>query len=78
MYNRLGNVYARINIWKDWRNKTDMNSKDFESNLKNLKGTFAIENMSINQYSINNLKKIDSGILSYTDVRGNPSFCVNL
>lgn len=45
-----------------------MNSKDFESNLKNLKGTFAIENMSINQYSINNLKKIDIGIVSYTDV----------
>ena len=61
---------ARIKSGKftNWRNKTDMNSNDFESNLKNLKGTFAIENMSISQYSINNLKKIDSGIVSYTDV----------
>ena len=42
---------ARIKSGKytDWRNKTDMASKDFEKNLKNL-------------------KRIDSGKVSYTDV----------
>lgn len=40
---------------------TDMASKDFESNLKNLKGTFAIESMTVSEESIKNLKRIDSG-----------------
>ena len=61
---------ARIKSGKyiDWRNKTDMASNDFESNLKNLKGTFAVENMNISEESIKNLKRIDSGKVSYTDV----------
>ena len=61
---------ARIKSGKytDWRNKTDMSSKDFESNLKNLKGTFAVEGMAVSEESIENLKKIDSGKASYTDV----------
>ena len=61
---------ARIKSGKytDWRNKTDMASKDFESNLKNLKGTFAVENMTVSEESIKNLKRIDSGKVSYTDV----------
>ena len=54
--------------YKDWRNKTDMASKDFENNLKNLKGTFAVESMNISEESIKNLKRIDSGKVSYTDV----------
>lgn len=45
-----------------------MISKDFENNLKNLKGTFSVENMNISEESIKNLKKIDSGKTSYTDV----------
>lgn len=52
----------------NWRTKTDMISKDFENNLKNLKGTFSVENMNISEESIKNLKKIDSGKTSYTDV----------
>ncbi len=53
--------------YKDWRNKADMASKDFESNLKNLKGTFAVEGMTISEESIKNLKRIDSGKVSYKD-----------
>lgn len=51
-----------------WRNKADMSSKDFKSNLKNLKGTFAVENMSISEEGIENLKRIDSGEVKYTDL----------
>ena len=54
--------------YKDWRNKADMSSINFESNLKNLKGTFAVENMTISEDGIKNLKRIDSGKVSYTDV----------
>ena len=61
---------ARIKSGKytDWRNKSDMKSHDFESNLKNLKGTFAVENMEISKSGIENLKRIESGKVSYTDV----------
>ena len=61
---------ARIKSGKytDWRNKIDMASNDFESNLKNLKGTFAVESMTVSEESIKNLKRIDSGKVSYTDV----------
>ena len=61
---------ARIKSGKytDWRNKADMASKDFESNLKNLKGTFAVESMTVSEESIKNLKRIDSGKVSYTEV----------
>lgn len=61
---------ARIKAGKytDWRNKSDMKSNDFESNLKNLKGTFAVESMAVSKEGIKNLKRIDSGKVSYTDV----------
>lgn len=54
--------------YKEWRNKSDMSSKDFENNLKNLKGTFAVEGMTVSEESIKNLEKIDSGKVSYTDM----------
>ena len=38
------------------------------SNLKNLKGTFAVESMTVSVEGIKNLKRIDSGKVSYTDV----------
>lgn len=61
---------ARIKSGKyaEWRNKTDMTSNDFESNLKNLKGTFAVEGMTVSDEGIKNLKRIDSGKVSYTNV----------
>lgn len=54
--------------YKDWRNKTTMSSGDFENNLKNLKGTFAAENMDISEESIKNLKRIENGEADYRDV----------
>ena len=59
---------ARIKTgqYRDWRNKTDMKSNDFESNLRNLRGTLAVENMSISEDSIKNLRRIESGEISYT------------
>lgn len=54
--------------YTDWRNKSDMKSNNFESNLKNLKGTFAVENMEISESGIKNVKRIESGKVSYTDV----------
>lgn len=54
--------------YKNWRNKTDMSSNNFENNLKNLKGTFAVEGMTVSEDGIKNLKRIDSGKVSYTEV----------
>lgn len=45
-----------------------MASNNFEKNLKNLKGTFAVENMTVSEEGIKNLKKIDSGKASYKEV----------
>lgn len=61
---------ARIKSGKytAWRNKTEMSSNNFENNLKNLKGTFAVENMTVSEESIKTLKRIDDGKVSYTDV----------
>lgn len=61
---------ARVKTGKyiNWRNKTDMYSDDFESNLRNLKGTFSVEGMNVSKDGIENLKRIDSGKASYTDV----------
>lgn len=58
----------RSGKYKNWRNKKDMASEDFESNLKNLTGTFAVEGMTISKEGIENLRRIDSGKVSYTDV----------
>lgn len=61
---------ARIKSGKyiDWRNKPNMISDDFERNIKNLKGTFSVENMTISDNAVENLKRIDNGEVSYTDV----------
>ena len=45
-----------------------MMSKMTVTDLKNLKGTFAVESMTVSEESIKNLKRIDSGKVSYTDV----------
>lgn len=54
--------------YKDWRNKSEMKSNNFEDNLRNLKGTFEVEGMKVSESGIRNLKRIDSGKVSYTDV----------
>ena len=42
-------------------NKAGMASKDFQSNLKNLRGTFAVEDMRISNETLNNLRRLASG-----------------
>ena len=61
---------ARIKSGKytDWRNKSNMSSGDFDKNLKNLKGTFSVESMTVSEEGIKNLRRIDSGEVSYTAV----------
>ena len=54
--------------YKNWRNKSRKTSADFDIDLKNLKGTFAVENMTVSDESIKNLRAIHSGEVSYTDV----------
>ena len=53
--------------YKNWRNKT-VASSDFQSNLINLQGSLAVEDMTVSDASLHNLRKIDSGEASYTDV----------
>ena len=52
----------------DWRRNTNMSSKDFKSNLKNLKGTFAVEGMNISDESIFNLERLANGESSCTEI----------
>ncbi len=61
---------ARIKTGKytEWRNKTNMNSDNFEWNLQNLKGTLAVENMHVSVSCIENLKRIEEGKVTYTEV----------
>ena len=54
--------------YKNWRKTQDMKSNDFENNLRNLKGTFAVENMHISRSVTRNLKRIENGEASYKDV----------
>ena len=61
-------IDARVKTgkYRDWRNKTDMKSDKFENNLRSLRGTFAVEDMSISEDSMRNLRRIESGEVSYT------------
>ena len=54
---------ARVKSGKyvNWRSNTKMASSDYQSNLKNLQGTFAVEGMNISGESISNLKRLASG-----------------
>lgn len=47
-----------------WRNKMDMSSRNYESNIKNIKGTFAVEGMSVSENTIANLKRLSDGKIS--------------
>ncbi len=58
----------RTGKYKDWRNKTNMASDNFERNLRSLKGTFAVESMTVSETGIKNLERIDSGKATYKDV----------
>ena len=41
-------------------NKINMSSNNFESNIKNLKGTFAVEDMTINESIMINLERLET------------------
>ena len=63
-----GDARIKSGKYRGWRNKSNMASEDFDKNLKNLKGTFAVENMTVSEEGIRNLKRINSGEVSYTTV----------
>lgn len=50
------------------KNKNQMASKDYQSNLKNLKGTFAIEYMKLSNDTINNIEKIANSEIAYSEI----------
>lgn len=52
----------------NWRSNTDLASNDYPSNLKNLKGTFAVEDMNINHTSIKNLERLANGEFSGSEI----------
>ena len=54
--------------YRDWRNKSNMKSNNFEDNLKNLNGTFAVEGMTISTESAENLKKLSNGEISCLEI----------
>ncbi len=61
---------ARIKSGKyvNWRSNMDMSSSDYKSNLKNIKGTFAVEGVDISDDSISNLKRLATGEASCSEI----------
>lgn len=47
---------------------TKMSSAQYQKNIKNLKGTFAIEGMNLSKESIANLQRIANGDVSYLEI----------
>lgn len=45
-----------------------MKTQQYNDNIKNLKGTFAIENMTINKSTMKNLKRVANGKATYQQV----------
>ena len=45
-----------------------MSSAQYQKNIKNLKGTFAIEGMNLSKESIANLQRIANGDVSYLEI----------
>ena len=50
------------------RNKNQMASKEYQSDLKNLKGTFSIEDMKLSNDTINNIEKIANNEMAYSEI----------
>lgn len=57
---------ARIKSGKyvGWRNNAKITSYNYENNLKNLVGTFAVEGITISEECVRRLKKISNGEVS--------------
>lgn len=47
---------------------TKISSAQYQKNIKNLKGTFAIEGMNLSKESIANLQRIANGDVSYLEI----------
>ena len=45
-----------------------MKINQYENHLKNLRGTFAVENMLVSESGMKNLRRIENGSVHYTDV----------
>lgn len=45
-----------------------MSNQQYNEYIKNIKGTFAIENMTVSKSTLENLKKIADGKVSYNQV----------
>ena len=58
---------ARVKSKKyvNWRNNATMTNEDYDSNVKNVKGTFAVEGMGISNETIFNMKRMASGETTY-------------
>lgn len=61
---------ARIKSGKyvNWRNSVDMVSSGFNENMKNLEGTFAVENMKISGETRNELHRLSTGEVTCAEI----------
>ena len=61
---------ARIKSGKyvNWRNSVDMVSSGFNENMKNLEGTFAVENMKISGETRNELHRLSAGEVTCAEI----------
>lgn len=48
--------------------KQTMTATQYESNLRNIRGTFSIEGISLSEETLNNLERIATGKASYQQV----------
>lgn len=61
---------ARIKSGKyvNWRNSTNITSSDFNENLKNLEGTFAVENLEISGETRSELQRLSTGEVTCAEI----------
>ena len=54
--------------YTNWRKSADMTSVDFSENIRNLEGTFSVENMEISSEMRSNLKRLFAGDATYNEI----------
>ena len=52
----------------NWRNSVDMTSSGFNENMKNLEGTFAVENMKISEETRDELQRLSTGEVTCAEI----------
>ncbi len=56
-------------VWGDvCMAKQNINKQSFEDRLRNVKATLEVEGVKISKTGLNNLKRIESGEMTYTEV----------